>query len=80
MEKPITYGGLDVHKDTIAVALAEAGKWGEAREQGNVAVAKATNATDAGRRRGYPLLFTTKPEDSSANVYLAFWVYDRLPR
>ena len=26
MEKPITYVGLDVHKDTIAIALAEAGK------------------------------------------------------
>ena len=25
MEQPITYVGLDVHKDTIAVALAEAG-------------------------------------------------------
>ena len=24
MEKPITYVGLDVHKETIAVALAEA--------------------------------------------------------
>ncbi len=26
MEKPITYIGLDVHKETIAVALAKAGK------------------------------------------------------
>jgi hypothetical protein len=26
MEKPITYVGLDVHKDTIAIALAEADK------------------------------------------------------
>src|SRR5271154_3066244 len=24
---------------------------------------KATNATDAGRRKGYPLLFTTEPEE-----------------
>jgi ATP-dependent Clp protease adaptor protein ClpS len=29
----------------------------------DVAEAKATNATDAGRRRGYPLLFTTEPEE-----------------
>ena len=29
MAKPITYVGLDVHKDTIAVALAEAGLRGE---------------------------------------------------
>ena len=28
----------------------------------DVAEAKATNATDAGRRNGYPLLFTTEPE------------------
>ena len=29
----------------------------------DVAEAKATNATDAGRHRGYPLLFTTEPEE-----------------
>ena len=28
----------------------------------DIAEAKATNATDAGRRNGYPLLFTTEPE------------------
>lgn len=28
----------------------------------DVAEAKATSATDAGRRKGYPLLFTTEPE------------------
>ncbi len=28
----------------------------------DVAEAKATNATDAGRKKGYPLLFTTEPE------------------
>lgn len=33
MEKPITHVGLDVHKDTIAIALTEAGKRGEVREQ-----------------------------------------------
>jgi len=32
MDKPIIYVGLDVHKDTIAVALAEAGKRGEVRQ------------------------------------------------
>ena len=37
MEKPITYIGLDVHKETIAVALAEAGKRGEIREYGVIA-------------------------------------------
>ncbi len=28
-----------------------------------IAEAKATNATDAGRSKGYPLLFTTEPEE-----------------
>src|SRR6202046_4018721 len=36
MAKPITYVGLDVHKDTIAVALAEAGLRGEGREHGKI--------------------------------------------
>jgi ATP-dependent Clp protease adaptor protein ClpS len=29
----------------------------------DVAEAKATSATDAGGRKGYPLLFTTEPEE-----------------
>ena len=29
----------------------------------DVAEAKATNATEAARKRGYPLLFTTEPEE-----------------
>src|SRR5215471_3430283 len=29
----------------------------------DVAESKATNATDAGRSKGYPLLFTTEPEE-----------------
>ena len=36
MAKSITYIGLDVHKDTIAVALAEAGLRGEVREHGKI--------------------------------------------
>ncbi len=28
-----------------------------------IAEEKATSATDAGRKRGYPLLFTTEPEE-----------------
>ena len=32
MDEAITYVGLDVHKDTIAVALAEAGVRGDVRE------------------------------------------------
>jgi hypothetical protein len=33
MAKSITYVGLDVHKDTIVVALAETGLRGEVRER-----------------------------------------------
>ena len=36
MAKPITYVGLDVHKDTIAVALAASGLRGEVREYGKI--------------------------------------------
>lgn len=37
MGEVIIYVGLDVHKDTIAVALAEGGKRGEVREHGKIA-------------------------------------------
>src|SRR3974377_534090 len=37
LDKPITYVGLDVHKNTIAVALAEAGVRGDVREYGKIA-------------------------------------------
>ena len=37
MGKFITYVGLDVHKDTIAVALAEAGRGDDVREYGKIA-------------------------------------------
>ena len=37
MEKTITYVGLDVHKETIAVALAEGGARGTARDYGQIA-------------------------------------------
>jgi transposase len=38
MAKSITYIGLDVHKDTIAVALAETGLRGEVREYGKIRI------------------------------------------
>ena len=37
MEQSIIYVGLDVHKDTIAVALAEVGLRAEVREHGKIA-------------------------------------------
>jgi transposase len=37
MEQPIAYVGLDVHKDTIAVALADSGIRSDVREYGKVA-------------------------------------------
>src|SRR3954469_23498052 len=36
MAETITYVGLDVHMETIAVALAAAGKRGEVREYGTI--------------------------------------------
>ena len=37
MDECITFVGLDVHKQTIAVALAESGQRGELREYGRIA-------------------------------------------
>ena len=56
MEKPITYVGLDVHKDTIAVALAEAGGDKDIREYRKIPntqaalKALATKLSRGGRR------------------------------
>ena len=48
MDEFITYVGLDVHKDTIAVALAEAGAHKDVREYGKIAnTAMALNALAA---------------------------------
>jgi len=55
LEQLITYVGLDVHKDTIAVAMAEAGQRGEMREHGKIAntpAALRTLAAKLGRGGG----------------------------
>jgi transposase len=58
VEKPITFIGLDVHKDTIAVALAEAGGRREVREYGKIANTTAALQRLAGKlARGYELRF-----------------------
>jgi len=36
MSKTVKYVGLDVHKNTVAVAVAEDGKRGEVREHGEI--------------------------------------------
>ena len=53
MEQRIIYVGLDVHKDTIAVALAEAGKRGELREHGKIANTPAALRTLAAKLASY---------------------------
>jgi hypothetical protein len=37
MNKPVTFVGLDVHKETIVIALANSGEPGEVREYGKIA-------------------------------------------
>ena len=59
MKQLITYIGLDVHKDTIAVALAEAGLRGEVREYGKIANTPIAVKTLAAKlsRNGHELRF-----------------------
>ena len=59
MEQTITYVGLDVHKDTIVVALAEPGIRGEVREYGKIANTPAALRTLMAKlaRRGRALRF-----------------------
>ncbi len=59
MKQLITYIGLDVHKETIAVALAEGGKRSEVRECGKIAnTATAVKALAAKlARNGHELRF-----------------------
>ena len=64
MEQCIIYVGLDVHKDTIAVAVAEAGLREEVREHGKIpntpAALKALTVKVA--RQGGSCGFATRPD------------------
>jgi transposase len=67
MEQSIIYIGLDVHKDTIAVAFAEAGLWEEVREHGKTsnsrAALKALTEKLAGKKRGLRFCYAAGPCD-----------------
>jgi hypothetical protein len=75
----ITYVGLDVHKDGIAVALAESGIRGEVREYGRIAnTAAAINRLlrklgDAGRLR---FCYEAVPSGAWARVRCGWSVAD----
>jgi len=59
VDKLSSYEGLDVHKDTIAVAVAEGGKRGEVHEHGKIANTPAALTKLAGKlaRGGRALMF-----------------------
>jgi transposase len=65
MEQPIIYIGLDVHKDTIAVAFAEAGLREEVRDHGKIsnspAALKALADRLAGKKRGLRFCYEAGP-------------------
>jgi hypothetical protein len=56
--------GMTTRDELVAFLSGLRTVWQEGDASDDVAAeAKATNATDAGRRLGYPLLFTTEPEE-----------------
>ena len=74
MEHSIIYVGLDVHKDTIAVALAEAGLPGEVRQHGKIpntaSALKALSVRLAGKGKELRFLSMAarnSPESSGRN-------------
>ena len=59
LQQLITYIGLDVHKETMAVALADAGKRSEVREYAKIANTPAAVKVPAAKlaRNGHELRF-----------------------
>ena len=57
MDKPFTYIDLDVHEDTIAVALAEAGGGKDVREYGKITTRRRPTLAAKLSRGGRQLLF-----------------------
>ena len=72
MELSITYIGLDVHEDTIAVAAAEPGKRGKVRKYGKIANAPAALRTLVARlaRVGHALRFCYEAGPCGVSVAL----------
>ena len=64
LDKSITYVGLDVHKDTIAVALAETSGRQDVREYGKIANTPAALKALAAKlsRGGSELRFCYEPD------------------
>jgi hypothetical protein len=71
VEKRIAYIGLDVHKDTKAVALAEASKRGEVREYGKIANTSAALQSLASKlaRGGHQLRFCYEAEPCGYGIH-----------
>ena len=64
LKQLITYIGLDVHKEAIAVALAEAGKRNEVRQYGKIANTPAAMKASVVKlaRNGHDCGSATKPD------------------
>jgi hypothetical protein len=74
MSKTVKYVGLDVHKNTIAVAVAEDGKRGEVREHWEIANTPAALTKLLGKLGGpgSSSTFATRP-DHAGTAFSVRW-------